>query len=214
MVQVRAEERDTIDYLCKELNVMASLRFQNICQVHGGCVVSDMEVWLVLEYIEGGNLHDFLHSHSPIPLSLQLSLSLQATKALNYLHSGPAPLLHRDIKSLNFLMQGDKLLLTDFGLSQVKDTIPNDCTTIGTLRWAAPEVLLEYPHWSEKADIYGLGMVFYEIVAREIPYKDDRSFFTIEKKIKDNIRPAIPDECPQVFIFSVLTFFLFFLVFN
>lgn len=180
---------------------MSSLRFQNICQVHGGCVVSDMEVWLVLEYVEGGNLHDFLiSSSSPLPYSLQISLSLQAAKALNYLHSGPAPLLHRDIKSLNFLMNtnAEKLLLTDFGLSQVKDTIPKNCTTIGTLRWAAPEVLEDLPHWSEKADIFGLGMVFYEIVSQDIPYKNEKSFFSIEKKIRENIRPAIPDDCPQV----------------
>jgi serine/threonine protein kinase len=85
--------------------------------------------------------------------------------------------------------------------------------TIGTLNWAAPEILKEEPEWSKKADIfffpsqiiylfvldiYSLGMVFYEIISREIPFKSDTNLYVLHKKIKSGILPTIPKDCPPV----------------
>jgi serine/threonine protein kinase len=86
------------------------------------------------------------------------------------------------------------------------------------LNWAAPEILKEEPEWSEKAgiflpslvaknilftqDIYSLGMVFYEIISREIPFKSDTNLFVLHKKIKNGILPTIPKDCPVVHLFS------------
>jgi serine/threonine protein kinase len=192
---------------------MASLRFQHICQVHGGCVINDKEVWLVLEFVEGGNLQDFLSNFGgPLPHDLQLSFFLQAAKAINYLHASPSsPILHRDIKSPNFLVRDkSKLLLTDFGMSKATE-LTSQTTTIGTLRWAAPEVLSCNSNWSEKADVYSLGMVFFEIVSREIPFQGDENFLHIAKGIKKGTRPNIPDSCPKASVFLLDTCFLFFI---
>jgi eukaryotic-like serine/threonine-protein kinase len=180
---------------------MAPLRFQYICQVHGGCVVNDSEVWLVLDFVEGGNLHDFLVSASCLlSWDMQLAFALHATYAVNYLHNCRSPILHRDIKSHNFLVQnGNKLLLTDFGLSKTKETVTRQTATIGTMNWAAPEILSSEPEWSEKADIYSLGMVFYELITGEIPYKGETNLFGLQKKIKNSILPPLPSNCPEVY---------------
>jgi serine/threonine protein kinase len=185
---------------------MASLRFQHICQVHGGCVVDYREIWLVLEYVEGGNLHKFLSNfNGPLPHDLQLTFFIQAAKAINYLHTAPAPILHRDVKSFNFLVRDNKLLLTDFGVSKAVELIVAKTYTIGTVNWAAPEVLCD-SKWSEKADIYSLGMVFFEIVSREIPFQH-KNLLQVVIGIGQGKRPKIPDTCPkaniQLFSYTV-----------
>jgi serine/threonine protein kinase len=160
-------------------------------------VINKKEVWLVLEFVEGGNLNDFLIEFGPLTQELQLSFFIQAAKSINYLHSSPSPILHRDIKSSNFLIRDkSKLLLTDFGLSKAAEFVTSQ-TLNGTLKWAAPEVLSESPKWSEKADIYSLGMVFFEIVSCEIPFKGDKNLMGIAKKILNGTRPIIPDSCPK-----------------
>jgi serine/threonine protein kinase len=191
------QDTGTVQGICRELETMASLRFPHICQVHGGCVINKKEVWLILEYVEGGNLNDFLTEFGPLRHELQLSFFIQSAKSINYLHSSPSPILHRDIKSSNFLVRDkSELLLTDFGLSKTAEFVTSQ-TTIGTFRWAAPEVLNKSPKWSEKADIYSLGMVFFEIVSCKIPFNEDKNFMRIMEKIVNGTRPIIPDSCPK-----------------
>jgi serine/threonine protein kinase len=175
---------------------MASLRFTHICEVYGGCIISHEEVWLVFELVEEGDLKSFLTEFGPLSRELQLSFFIQAAKAINYLHTLPSPILHRDIKSSNFLVKDkSKLILTDFGLSKEAENV-TQTDAIGMLRWAAPEVLSD-SNWSEKADIYSLGMVFFAIISCETPFKEDRNVNHIVKKIEDGTRPVIPDSCPK-----------------
>jgi serine/threonine protein kinase len=192
-MQIQTQEQQTVKDICKELKTMASLRFQNICQVHGGCVINEKEIWLVLEFV-GGNLNYFLSNFDgPLPHDLQLSFFIQAAKVINFLHTSPSPILHRDSKSHNFLVQDkSKLLLTDFGLSKAVELVTSQTYTLGTLRWAAPEVVSD-SKWSEKADIYSLGMVFFEIVSREIPFQNNLNLMQIAKGIKRGTRPKIPE---------------------
>jgi serine/threonine protein kinase len=78
-------------------------------------------------------------------------------------------------------------------------------TTIGTLLWAVLEILDDPPKWSEKADIYSLGMVFFEIFSGgQQPYYPDQHLKSILHKIESGIRPKIPDSCPVACIFFFL----------
>jgi serine/threonine protein kinase len=196
-----------MDMLCTELNGRATFKFKHICQLYGVSIVSDEEVWLVLEYVDGPNLHDFLVSNGPVSWYMQLSFALQAAKAINYLHSQNPPLLHKDIKSLSLIVDvsASTIKLTDFGISKASEFVTSQTNVIGSLRWAAPEVVKpgkqKEPKWSEKSDIYSLGMVFFEIIASEFPFRYDSNFGSIAKKIKRGMRPTIPQHCPEVHIF-------------
>lgn len=183
--------------------------FPHICRVYGGCIISDTEVWIILEHIDGGNLHDFLQSStSPLPFSLTVSLALQITQALNYLHNRPDPIIHRDTKSVNILMnlKTETIVLADFGMTQVKSTSSHNSKQIDNPRWLAPE-MIKSGLCTEKADIYSLGMVFYELVARKIPFSNVIFNYQVEKMVSEGIRPEIPSDCPQVYsyLFSVWT---------
>jgi serine/threonine protein kinase len=164
---MKVHDKEVVEEICKEFKTMQSMQFENICKVYGGCLINNnksKEVWLVMEYVDGGDLHTFLkNNEGPLPNELQLSFFMQATKALAALHLAPSPILHRDIKSLNFLVQNkSKLLLTDFGLSKAKSLTNSSTFTVGTVRFAAPEIVAtKKPHWSESADIYYVSLIFF-----------------------------------------------------
>jgi len=197
---IRTQGRETFRDICKELTVMASLDYRHVCPVYGGCQVGDNELWIVLELVDGGNLKEFMDLRGPLSWEQKLSFSIQAAKAVNYLHYAPTPHLHRDIKSHNFLVKdGNTLMLSGFGMSKSLESISTRTTTFGTVRWAAPEVLSVDKVWHEKADVFSLGMVLYEIVSGKIPFHNENNMSVVMRKIKRGERPKIPLDCPKKF---------------
>lgn len=136
---------------------MESLHHENILQFLGCIIVSDVEAWIVTPLVEGGNLFSFLRSNTQLDWNTKLRFALQATTAISYLHNLTTPILHRDIKSSNILVQdGSTLLLCDFGLAGVTDS---ETHRAGTPAYMAPELWGKFWHSTEKTDVYSLGMV-------------------------------------------------------
>lgn len=187
---------------------MAGLYHPNICRIFGAQLIPNQVVRIIMEFVEGGDLYGLLQSNAYLPWSSIFMFACQATRAVRYLHS--RSILHRDIKSENFLVKTIKqnhkdvqvLVLADFGLA-TKDSTKQSRSTIN---YSAPEVLQGQP-WTTKADIYSLGMVFYELIARDIPFKGvpDGS---IKEQVKKGQRPDIPLKCPKV-RFHLIFFFFF-----
>lgn len=180
---------------------MAKLSHPNICKVYGVCFISNQVAWIILP-LESRSLSSLLQSDEQIPWELQRSFIVQATNAVNYLHTKHEnnPILHRDIKASNFLVRDpDLLLLTDFGTAKFQKNIKG--THIYTTNWAPPETLTSTPKWTEKSDIYCLGMVFYEIMSRSIPFEQlSRKYGPAQviTAIEKGLRPTLPDTWPQV----------------
>ena len=127
-------------------------------------------------------------------------MCIQATEAIAALHNAPSPILHKDIKSSNFLVQNNsKLFLTEFGHSKYKIHEKPASFATGISRWSAPEILaIDPPLWTEKADIFSLGMVLYEIVAKVIPYREEPNINTILDHKKRGILPKFPSDSVKV----------------
>jgi serine/threonine protein kinase len=99
----------------------------------------------------------------------------EAATAVAFLHS--CKLLHRDIKSPNFLLVKNEIKITDFGMTTAAGIASTNSSkriplreNVGSVRWLAPETTAGNPAFSEKSDVFGLGMVFWELAAREIPF--------------------------------------------
>jgi serine/threonine protein kinase len=131
-----------------------------------------------MELVEQGTLHNHLHRRS-FTVDEQFNLCRGVTCGLKTLHD--AGILHCDLKGKNILLDesfdSHKSLMpkiTDFGIARMcaqNDTLAGSTVlSPGTVEWMAPELWREKPEFSTASDTYALGMVFYEILTRRIPW--------------------------------------------
>lgn len=160
-----------------------SLTTPGICRVYGVCD-NGSGVWIVMEFHPLKDLAVFLMTlEEPLSTAHQIFLCDSANLAVSSLHS--KDILHRDIKSDNFLMSaGGQLILGDFGTSQSELHGGN---SVGTPQYAAPEILKQTAKWTKASDIYSLAVVFLQIVSKGLPFADI-----------SGERPKIPADCPTV----------------
>jgi serine/threonine protein kinase len=146
--------------LASELAVLKRLNHPNIVRVLGR--PSD-EVALLMEYAGNQTLGDILQKE-PLTLNHRYQLALQAAHALCYVHSLQPPVIHRDIKGLNMMVDRAYVLyLIDFGISREQQSTQGKTTTVmGTAAWMAPEQL-DDSKLTVKADVYGFGGVLIEL---------------------------------------------------
>eukprot|EP00002_Diphylleia_rotans_P034600 TRINITY_DN7450_c0_g1_i2.p1 TRINITY_DN7450_c0_g1~~TRINITY_DN7450_c0_g1_i2.p1 ORF type:complete len:419 (+),score=77.61 TRINITY_DN7450_c0_g1_i2:95-1351(+) len=155
------------DEFINEIKVLGSTKHPNVVQYIGSCTVSP-HYFIVTELLGGGSLYDILHSRiGKVNLS-PYHVARDVAAALEYLHS--CNYIHRDLKSQNILydIENQVFKVIDFGVArQHGDKMTGET---GSYRWMAPEVL-NHQNYTFKADVYSFGMVLWETVAREVPFK-------------------------------------------
>ncbi len=178
-----------------ESQTMARLRSPHIVQFYGYCL--SPLYCLVMEYMPAGSLFNVLHSKQNLPWSIRMRIALDIAKGLAFLHH--EKLVHRDIKSLNVLL-GEHLnaKLTGFGLAKDEDEIKIAAaeSQIGMLAWMAPELLKAKVAYTAKADVYSLGITFWELASRKVPFSDAKSPEAIQNRIIQGEPEVIPEDCP------------------
>jgi mitogen-activated protein kinase kinase kinase 9 len=124
-------------------------------------------------------------------------IAYEIALGMNYLHSFSTPIIHRDLKSLNILLDSCfRAKIADFGWTRLKsDRMTN---RIGTFQWMAPEVI-DGDMYTEKADIFSYGIILWEIAAREPPYKSIMGTKVSIDVVKYDLRPDIPKATPEAF---------------
>lgn len=163
-----------------EVSVMQGLDHECLIRLFGLVEEDSLPAMLVMEFGANGSLYTYLHSDSEIPWMHRLRLAEELARGLAYLHD--KGIVHRDIKSLNIVLDKDfHAKWCDFGLAQLKQHATTtskaygseDHGVVGTLHWMAPEQFSRKSSApSMRSDVWGLGMVYYEITTREIPFKE------------------------------------------
>ncbi|NXE03062.1 PAK3 kinase, partial [Chaetorhynchus papuensis] len=133
----------------------------------------DDELWLVMEYMDGGTLTDVINEIHMYEDEMA-TISRECLQGLDFLHSNHV--IHRDVKSCNILFRRDgSVKLADFGLSaQLTPEQNQRSSVIGTTWWMAPEVVTGQPY-GPKVDIWSLGIVGIEMAEREVPHWNQSS---------------------------------------
>ena len=161
-----------------ELAIMVKLRSPRIVQVFGVVTTDSSFLGLVLEYCEGGTLREALEAEdyaTAVDEAQRRRWLSDVALGMSYLYSKGVE--HRDLKSLNVLLDGGRRCkVTDFGLSKSEslNTAATQSTmggggAKGTPAYMAPE-LLQSNTFTEKTDVYAYGMIVFEVLAGDTPW--------------------------------------------
>ena len=167
------------ELIVNEILVMKDSRHKNIVNFLEAYLKTEDDLWVVMEYMEGGSLTDIIEncqanstSHSPL-LEPQIAYIVRETcQGLKFLHD--KHIIHRDIKSDNVLMDTQaRVKITDFGFcAKLTDKRSKRATMVGTPYWMAPEVVKQR-EYDEKVDVWSLGIMTIEMLEGEPPYLNE-----------------------------------------
>jgi tetratricopeptide (TPR) repeat protein/tRNA A-37 threonylcarbamoyl transferase component Bud32 len=199
--QLRADEHYRQRFL-KEAEYASCLTDQHIASIYD-VLEAGGETLLVMEYVEGTTLRPRLTQ--PFSLEEFLPVAIQCAEALAVAHE--KGIIHRDIKPENIMLTPKgQVKILDFGVAKRLPHLVDDASTAsttsqpgtltGTLPYMAPEVLMEKPA-AERSDIFSLGVVFYEMLAGQHPFRAD-SFVATSDRIRHEVPPPLGQLNPKV----------------
>mmetsp|Transcript_17667 Transcript_17667/g.53184 ORF Transcript_17667/g.53184 Transcript_17667/m.53184 type:complete len:580 (+) Transcript_17667:92-1831(+) len=174
-----------------ELEICQTLRHPNIVSYLGHSYQNNV-LFIHLEYVAAGSVADLLRNFGPLLGQVLKKAVLGSLEGLNYLHTRTPPVVHRDIKGANVLVDLDfNMKLADFGCSKCSDET-RSFTTIGSIPWMAPEVILQQDGYGRKADIWSFGCLFIEMASGQQPWG---AVFdnTMAAMVKIGMTKALPD---------------------
>ncbi|CAO2171071.1 unnamed protein product [Urochloa humidicola] len=154
-----------------EAAILSGLRHPNLVMFYGCTPSSSRELLLVYEFVANGTVADHLHGHRAteraLSWPLRLSIAVESATALNYLHAIEPPVVHRDVKTCNILLDADfHVKVADFGLSRL---FPLDVTHVSTAPQGTPGYVDPEYHQcyqlTDKSDVYSFGVVLVELIS-------------------------------------------------
>ena len=156
----------------REARMLSNLTHSNLPRVTDYFILPGQGQYLIMDFIEGHDLQDLLdEAGGPLPEAQALSWTEGVASALEYLHTQNPPIIHRDIKPKNIIINSDgKAFLVDFGIAKVFDASRQ--TTVGA-RAVTPgySPVEQYGHGKTDArsDVYALGATLYTLVTAQTP---------------------------------------------
>ena len=191
---------DNVAGFIEECNMLKNLRHPNILLFMGASCKAPY-YFVVTEFCENGNLFELLHQHKNISLNWdeRRRIALEVALGMNYLHSFEPPILHRDLKSMNVLLDKNfQVKIADFGSTKFLEV--QMTKQKGTFQWMAPEVI-KSSSYTEKADVFSFGIIMHELASRQPPYYGvDKKEVARNVATKPDYRPGISRSYPKEYV--------------
>ncbi|MEU3838846.1 serine/threonine-protein kinase [Streptomyces sp. NPDC028635] len=192
-----ASDADVVMRFLRERSVLLRLTHPNIVRVRDLVVEGDL-LALVMDLVEGPDLHRYLRENGPLTPVAAALLTAQIADALAASHADGV--VHRDLKPANVLLKqdGDRMhpMLTDFGIARLADSpgLTRTHEFVGTPAYVAPESAEGRPQTSA-VDIYGAGILLYELVTGRPPFSGGSALEVLHQHL--SAEPRRPSTVPD-----------------
>lgn len=200
--------------ITREIDVLKKVKGENLIQYQEDFFFENefgvTEYVIVMEYFQGETLRNYLKKD--VELDVLINIFLKVLQGVRQLHNTIVEkegIIHRDLKPDNILVDKElNVKIIDYGLSKIIDfsSITSTGTQIGSPLYMSPEQLKDSKHIDYRADIYALGVIFYEMVTKNIPYRASTLPELLMKILNDPIippkqyNPKISDEIENIII--------------
>ena len=186
----------------REAEIAGQLSHRSIVTIHDMGEDQDL-TYMAMEFLEGENLEKFISKKHLLPLRKVLSVVASVADALEFAHR--ANVIHRDIKPANImLLKTGGVKVTDFGIAKaISSSRTRTGVILGTPNYMSPEQIMGQKV-DPRSDIFSLGVVFYQLLAGELPFQGDNlsSLLYQITQVKHpplrSFNPRIPVACEQI----------------
>ena len=196
--KIDANDEDAVKRFNREAKAVTSLSHPNIVSIYD--VENEGEFYyLILEYVEGMTLKDYMIKNPRIPIETIVHIAKQVAAGLSHAHQNG--IIHRDIKPQNILMNENLTCkITDFGIARAygDTTLTQTNQMLGTVYYLSPEQARGNVATAQ-SDIYSLGILIFEMITGQIPFKGESAVAIALKHLQEEL-PDIDkyrDNVPQ-----------------
>ena len=180
----------------REALSVSNLSHPNIVEVYD-VGEEDGQHYIVMEYIEGKTLKQLLKKRESLTLSEVIDIMTQLTDGISHAHE--SYIIHRDIKPQNIMIEDDgKVKITDFGIAMALNAtqLTQTNSVMGSVHYLPPEQA-SGKSATIKSDIYSMGILMYELLTGNVPFKGDNAVEIALKHMKDKI-PSVRKQDPSI----------------
>ena len=190
-----------------EAKIQAKLNHPNIVTVYDFFEFEDNH-YIIMEFVEGDSVSNIINHQGAFDVDYGTKIILQILEGMSYAHK--KNVIHKDIKTSNFILTSTNVQITDFGIAQIvgdTELASEGGGVIGTPKYMAPEMILG-KKIDHRADIYSLGISFYELITGRVPFTTTgKSDFEVRKAqveapppLPTEINPRIPKEIENIIL--------------
>lgn len=186
----------------QECKIMAKISHPNVVAIFDVGEVDGSLPFLVMEYVKGESLYDYIYREGGVPVQEALGIMIQICRGLEAAHA--SGVIHRDLKPENILIQDDKersdrVKIVDFGVAHLVTSgqrLTAADQIVGTAQYMAPEQLLD-TQLDARADIYAAGIILYEMVSGEMPFDATSTQALFVKLLREQPQP-LSERCSRI----------------
>ncbi|MGZ3419217.1 MAG: serine/threonine protein kinase [Polyangiales bacterium] len=198
-----AAQKDQVERFLREGRAAVKIKSEHVARVRDVDVLENGTPYMIMEHLVGLDLGDLLVRDGPLPISEAVEYVLQACECLAEAHT--SGIVHRDLKPANLFLidraDGSPCVkVLDFGISKLKDAqqaaLTNTNGMMGSPLYMAPEQLSSSKKVDQRADIWALGVILFELVTAKRPFQADslpQLVFTVATEPPIPLTQILPD---------------------
>ena len=185
-----AGDSDQLERFRREARAVAQLNHPHVVGVIDAGEEGDPDhptPYIVFEYVEGETLKQRIRRHGRLPIAESLAYAIEIARALGAAHE--RQIVHRDVKPQNVLVDEEGAAkVTDFGIARTlhQEGLTADGRVLGTTDYVSPEQALGHAV-SGQSDLYSLGIVLFEMLTGEVPFKGENQIAVAMKHVREDL---------------------------